>query len=596
MEILEPRTLLSAASLQTFYSFNGGNASVPAGNVVIDNAGDIFGMESGGAYGQGALWELEAGGTTFDVLGSFDGTHWMTLPGQVLPDSATTAGSPIQSVIYQAGSSEATLSLGGPLSGQVTDSVGNVFWVDGTDSVDKRQPFGSFSNFSNTPLSLTGITVVTLDPSVGSDIVGSLTVDNHNNVYGVVASGGANGYGGIFEIPAGQTTAELVASFDGTNGQAPLAGLTTDNFGNLYGTTSLGGSSHEGNVFEVAAGSGTITNLASFVGTNGQDPSSSLVIDSTGDLLGTTPSGGAQGTGTVFEISAGTHQLSTLVNFGASQGLAPNGGLTLDAAGNLYGTTSATTNSAVLSLFKISFQQYPELTFEQSASTITVGQSSSTVNVDIDLSANQIDTTSSANVTFTVLSADGATLQTQTVSTQQGVAAFDGHALPVGTYTLVATSDSLNTASTSLSVVPGVPTQLVFLSEPTSAIQGQSLGTIQVAVEDAEGDIVTQDQSVVTISCPGIPLSTGLTLNGNGSLNILTGECQRPLNGSDLEWKRQSVRNRDNRKRYRHLYGVFNQCHRYFHSDCQRWLEPLRQLRPGDDHVKDASGIYHAAF
>ena len=68
-----------------------------------------------------------------------------------------------------------------------------------------------------------------------------------------------------------------------------------DSSGNLYGTTERGGTSNDGTVFEVAEGSGTITTLASFNGTNGADPEGGLIMDGSGNLYGTTEYGGAHG-------------------------------------------------------------------------------------------------------------------------------------------------------------------------------------------------------------------------------------------------------------------------------------------------------------
>ena len=100
------------------------------------------------------------------------------------------------------------------------------------------------------------------------------------------------------------TVAATLASFNGTNGAFPEAGLVEDAGGNLFGTTGQGGAYNDGTVFEVAAGSGAITTLVSFDGTNGKDPTG-LVEGSSGNLFGTTSGGGPGGCGTVFEIETG---------------------------------------------------------------------------------------------------------------------------------------------------------------------------------------------------------------------------------------------------------------------------------------------------
>ena len=78
-----------------------------------------------------------------------------------------------------------------------------------------------------------------------------------------------------------------------------------DSSGNLYGTTTGGGASNTGIVFELAQGSGTITTLATFNGTNGATSYATLMMDSGGNLYGTTLGGGANGYGTVFEVTNG---------------------------------------------------------------------------------------------------------------------------------------------------------------------------------------------------------------------------------------------------------------------------------------------------
>jgi uncharacterized repeat protein (TIGR03803 family) len=81
--------------------------------------------------------------------------------------------------------------------------------------------------------------------------------------------------------------------------------LIEDGAGNFYGTTQLGGSANQGTVFELAA-NGTETVLHAFQGgTDGSTPLAGLIEDGAGNLYGTTTAGGNSGLGTVFEIAAG---------------------------------------------------------------------------------------------------------------------------------------------------------------------------------------------------------------------------------------------------------------------------------------------------
>src|SRR5207249_2399162 len=130
-----------------------------------------------------------------------------------------------------------------------------------------------------------------------------------------------------------------LASFNLNNGSNPDGGLVLDSSGNLFGTTSSGGPGGSGTVFEVAAGSGAFTTVASFSGINGSNPDAGLILDSSGNLYGTTFQGGAHDFGTVYEVAAGSGAITTLASFTAPEGALPYGGLVRDSSGNLYGTT-----------------------------------------------------------------------------------------------------------------------------------------------------------------------------------------------------------------------------------------------------------------
>ena len=175
---------------------------------------------------------------------------------------------------------------------------------------------------------------------------------------------GTYGYGQVFELTAGPTarSGRWVEkslhgfNFNGADGVCPEAGLIFDAAGNLYGTTVGGGTYNAGTVFELTpAGGGVWTEkvLHSFVGnsSDGWWPSDGLIFDAAGNLYGTTTTGGTSvysctgGCGTVFELSPaadGSWTERVLYNFGGPpDGAVPHDGLIFDAAGNLYGTTYA---------------------------------------------------------------------------------------------------------------------------------------------------------------------------------------------------------------------------------------------------------------
>jgi uncharacterized repeat protein (TIGR03803 family) len=163
-------------------------------------------------------------------------------------------------------------------------------------------------------------------------------MDGSGSLYGTTLQGGASGDGTVFELAKGSGTITTLASFNGTNGAYPHAGLITDGSGNLYGTAFNGGAGR-GTVFELAKGSGTITPLASFKSTDGKNPDGALIMDSRGNLYGTTVAGGASSVGTVFELAKGSGTITTLASFNGTNGANPYAGLIMDKSGNLYGTS-----------------------------------------------------------------------------------------------------------------------------------------------------------------------------------------------------------------------------------------------------------------
>jgi uncharacterized repeat protein (TIGR03803 family) len=139
----------------------------------------------------------------------------------------------------------------------------------------------------------------------------------------------------------------------GKDGSYPDSNLTADAAGNLYGTTQIGGADGAGTVFELSPGPNDKWQFSVIYtfsgGTDGGNPLGSLVFDAAGNAYSTTSSGGANGLGVVFELTpppqgapAKTWTESVLYSFqgGSNDGAAPFGNVVFDSAGNLYGTTS----------------------------------------------------------------------------------------------------------------------------------------------------------------------------------------------------------------------------------------------------------------
>src|ERR1017187_9485491 len=185
------------------------------------------------------------------------------------------------------------------------------------------------------------------DGADGNNPYAGLIFDAAGNLYGTTSGGGTSGVGTVFELtPAagGTWTEKVLHNFSNDEGTTPLAGLIFDAAGNLYGTTSRGGNDY-GTVFELtpaAGGTWTEKVLHNFDNTDGAYPQAGLISDIAGNLYGTTPNGGTDGLGTVFELTpagGGTWTEQVLLNFNSTDGANPYGGLIFDAAGNLYGMT-----------------------------------------------------------------------------------------------------------------------------------------------------------------------------------------------------------------------------------------------------------------
>src|SRR6185437_16457480 len=159
-------------------------------------------------------------------------------------------------------------------------------------------------------------------------------MDAAGNLYGTTTSGGSGNDGIVFELAKGTRVITQLAAFSGESTQA---GLFVDSAGNLYGTTMTSGANNDGTVYEVKKASHTITTLASSTNEVAPQPTCDLVMDSAGNLYGTSITGGARGAGTIFELQKGSSVLTTFVSFDGTNDNDPFGGLVMDPAGDFFG-------------------------------------------------------------------------------------------------------------------------------------------------------------------------------------------------------------------------------------------------------------------
>ena len=265
----------------------------------------------------------------------------------------------------------------GPTAGLIADASGNLF---GTAGGGGAYGYGTVFEVKKTAYGYasTPTTLVSFNGSDGRQPYASLIADADGNLFGTTLYGGASsacagalfGCGTVFEVKKTAngyaSTPTTLVSFNGTNGAFPNAGLIAHANGNLFGTTSGGGTGPScssqvdgiqgcGTVFEIKTDSSTTTGyastptvLVSFCGqancADGASPIAGLIAHANGNLFSTTSAGGAYGSGTVFEVKKTANGYAstptTLVSFNGSDGQQPYASLIADADGNLFGTTS----------------------------------------------------------------------------------------------------------------------------------------------------------------------------------------------------------------------------------------------------------------
>lgn len=172
----------------------------------------------------------------------------------------------------------------------------------------------------------------------GSGFGWGVTQGGDGTLYGVGETGGSANAGVVWKMNTDGTGYAVLHSFDGaTGGKNPRCRLVLHANGDLYGTTTFGGTADKGTAFRIAT-DGTFTKLADFTGTNGERPRT-LIAGRNGTLAGVTETGGQEGKGTIFEMTVdGT--LTTLHHFGGVGGYIPSGPMLLASDGNFYGCTA----------------------------------------------------------------------------------------------------------------------------------------------------------------------------------------------------------------------------------------------------------------
>jgi uncharacterized repeat protein (TIGR03803 family) len=340
-----------AGNLIALASFNGTNGIGPQAGATFDANGNLFGTTfAGGANSQGTVWELAKGSSTITALGSFNGTNGsfpvagVTLDANgnlfgTAPDGGANGVGAVWALARGSSTITALASFNTtngavPQAGATFDANGNLFGTTIGGGTHGTGTVWELAKGSSTIMALASFNL----PS--QSVYGGVTFDAKGNLFGTTGFGGATNQGTVWELAKGSNTITTLASFNGTNGNLPRAGVTFDANGNLFGTTYNGGATNQGTVWELANGSSTITALASFNGTNGELPLGGVTLDANGNLYGTASAGGANAIGTVWELAKGSSTITALGSFDLTTGNDPKAGVTLDANGNLFGTAA----------------------------------------------------------------------------------------------------------------------------------------------------------------------------------------------------------------------------------------------------------------
>ena len=373
------------------HNFTGLTDGYQPNSLAIDAAGNLFGATSAGGsssfttQGYGIVFELSRaanGSWSLTVLHAFAGQFADGYtPGGVALDSAgnvygvayggisnTNACSGQCGLIFRvvhssSGWTEHTIyefkaKQDGALPGPslTFDSAGNLYGVTQASSL----PWVIFQ-LTPSATQWTETTLFTMtNPSTQGGVPNGITFDASGNIFATSQLGGPTNNGVAFELVHGSTgwTQTVFHTFTGgTDGSGPAGNPRFDAAGNLVGTTYWGGIAAAcasnlpvggcGTVYQLTPSSGgtwTETILHVFSGgSDGVYPTGPLMIDASGNLIGTTLQGSIANVGTVFEFSpsSGGYTEAQVYGFPATDGDNIRGGLVADAAGNLYGVASA---------------------------------------------------------------------------------------------------------------------------------------------------------------------------------------------------------------------------------------------------------------
>jgi uncharacterized repeat protein (TIGR03803 family) len=320
------------------FDIYGDGGSAPQGGLVFDAEGNLYGgAEEGGAHDAGTIFELAPGseGWAYTVIYTFcskpkcrdGGAPFGTLAVDSSGRLYGIAGGAFELALGSDGWAEGVIygfrsNRGGTsaAAGPILGRDGNLYGTTESGGIACPPP-GCGTAYELSPVRSGGWKHIILH-NFGSfqydgegPGVGELALDEAGNLYGTTFAGGKNtcstGCGTVFKLTPesnGPWKETILYSFrNGTTGNGPGAGVVVDKVGNLYGTTVYGGGQCGcGVVYKLEPGihgKWTYTVLHTFTYSDGAQPDANLILDSKGNLYGTTPIGGSGGLGVVFEVT-----------------------------------------------------------------------------------------------------------------------------------------------------------------------------------------------------------------------------------------------------------------------------------------------------
>ena len=366
-----------AQTLTVLHNFaNSADGGTPVAGITFDQQGRIYGTaESGGSHQDGVVYRLvrEGGGWIFSPLYSF---------GSQEHDGAN----PYARVLFGPDG----LLYGTTFNGGAENS-GTVFSL---------RPPATACKAALCPWLETVLYSFTGGADGSGPVYGDLSFDQAGNIYGTTVAGGSSGGGVVFKLTrsGGSWTESALWNFTGgTDGAAPYSGVISDSDGNLYGTTSGGGSNFSGTVYELSpTQSGwSETTLYSFTGEYG-DGAGGLIMDAHGNLFGLA--------GSFFNAASGAYELTpqngtwffTLLQSFANEYTGPVAAPAFDSHGNLYGPLPTDGSDGEGEIFKLTpsgsqwiYSPFYQFSFSANSGVVPIGA------VTFDANGNMYGTASS---------------------------------------------------------------------------------------------------------------------------------------------------------------------------------------------------------